>query len=107
MITRKTLSGLALAVLAIWTIRMQWQPPTNPSLSPSMARMQCISKSCGKVSSVQLRSAKDLTCAHCSGRLAPLTQCPNCPHQLILAEDLGLTGPTACPECKKEVRRED
>lgn len=107
MMTWKTMSGVLLAVVAAWTVRLQWQPATNPSLSPSMALMQCINTSCGKVSSVQLRGAEDLTCGHCSGRLAPLTQCPHCEQQIILAEDRGQAGPTICPKCQKEVRRED
>lgn len=107
MMTWKTLAGLVMAVGIAWTIRLQIHRDGNPSLSPSLVRMKCSDQNCGKMSTIKLRDAEDLVCPYCSGRLIPLSICSHCQTELVLAEDLGQSGPTVCHECGKEIRRED
>jgi len=107
MTTWKIVTGLVLVALIAWTVRLQLRGEINPSLSPATVRMQCTNQTCGKISTVKLRSATDLVCRHCSARLVPISVCPHCQTELVLKSDLGQPEQTACPTCGKEVRRED
>ncbi len=105
-----TARPIALAAVALLLIGMGVMAYAyrGDGAAPQLATaMQCLQ--CGKTHFVHLEAGMPMpTCSRCErGQLAPACTCPHCRHLLVLNEYRGLTPPTICPNCRREVRHGD